>query len=54
LPYECGFVDKAVRRLLEAGADKAILLSICEQMARLGCRSAVELRTLVSVSGLST
>ena len=52
LPYECGFVDKAVRRLLEAGADKPILLSICEHMARLGCRSASELRIAVAGGGV--
>ena len=48
LPYECGFVDEAVRRLLEAGADRTVLSSICEEMARLGCSTAAPLRASVS------
>ena len=51
LLYECGFVDEVVRRLLETGADRSALLSICEEMARLGCRTAADLRAAVANSG---
>jgi hypothetical protein len=47
LDYQCTFVDEIVRRLAAAAADQAALLSICEQMARLSCHSAADLRAFV-------
>jgi hypothetical protein len=45
LRYECGFASEITRKLHAAGADSAVLRTIVESLARLGCGEAVHLRT---------
>ena len=52
LPYDCGYLDELVRRLIDAGADRAVLRGICEFMGRLGCVGASQLRALVDAAEL--
>ncbi|CAA9336054.1 MAG: hypothetical protein AVDCRST_MAG68-3371 [uncultured Gemmatimonadetes bacterium] len=47
LDYECAFVEEAVRNAAASGADREVLLEICEHMARVSCRNAAALRAFV-------
>jgi hypothetical protein len=47
LGHGCGYADKIVRGLIAAGVDRSSLAPICEDMARLGCPSALELKGLL-------
>ncbi|MGH7510063.1 MAG: DUF4020 domain-containing protein [Gemmatimonadales bacterium] len=47
LAWSCESVDALVRGLVATDAEKAVLRDVCESMARLGCPSAGELRSLV-------
>ena len=47
LPWECAEADGIVRTLLSGGADRGVLSAIVEELGRLGCRSAPELRVLL-------
>ncbi|HEU4700026.1 MAG TPA: DUF4020 domain-containing protein [Gemmatimonadales bacterium] len=48
LRWECGDLETLVGELIDARADRAVLLEVCEAMARLGCPGAAALRKRVS------
>jgi uncharacterized protein DUF4020 len=45
LQWECSDISTIVDELIEANADRAVLLDICESMARLRCSDAASLRS---------
>lgn len=47
LKWRCQLVDELMRGFIAARIDRSILLSACEEMARLGCPSASALSELV-------
>ncbi|MCE9636431.1 MAG: DUF4020 domain-containing protein [Planctomycetes bacterium] len=51
LSYDAAFVDEATRTLIDAGADREVLVALIERLAELTCPTAAELRRLLDGRG---